>query len=116
MRNSLVGHLFWGRGREVIDQRHFLMRKVSTGSERKVWFAAWAGDLYCGIWLRGRVHAAIGSECTVCSSQVVREFSVLPGGYRRPANAAIRAERRTREEQRAAATERTGNLPAMRAG
>ena len=108
--------VFWGRGSEVIDQRHFVMRKVSTGSQRKAWYSPSTGDLYCGICLRGRVHSAIGSECTVCNSQVVREFSVLPGGYRRPANAAIRAERRTREEQRAAATERAGNLLVMRAG
>jgi hypothetical protein len=100
----------------MIDQRHFVMRKVSTGLQRKAWYSPSTGELYCGICLRGRVHAAIGSECTVCNSQAVREFSVLPGGYRRPAKAAIRTERRTREEQRAATMERTGNLVVMRAG
>src|SRR5258708_12102024 len=111
-RGSFV---LWGRGSAVIDQRHFVMRKLSTGSQRKAWYSPSTGDLFCGICLRGRVHAAIGSECTVCNSQVVREFSVLPGGYRRPANAAIRAERRTREEHRPAAPQRPYNLLLIRA-
>ena len=101
---------------QVIDQKYFLMRKSSSGVQRSAWISPSTGDLYCGICLRGRIEAKLGSACALCASEVIREFMALRGGAVRPASAAIRAERRKREEQRSIVTDRTGNLLIMRAG
>lgn len=98
------------------EQIHYLMRKPATGIQRSVWVSPVSGQMFCGICLRGRIEARIGATCASCDSQVVADFTALPGGVRRPAYAAIRAEKRKRETERSVAAARLGNVLTMRAG
>jgi hypothetical protein len=97
------------------EESYFVMRKSSTGVQRRVWISPNNGDLYCGVCLRGRVRATLRSKCTSCGSEVAREFAVVSGGVQRPGSSAIRAERKKREQERSTAAARSGNLLIMKA-
>ncbi len=97
-------------------QTYFVMQKSSTGTRRIAWTSPTSGDLYCGVCLRGTVSPKLASSCATCGSKVVGRFSTVAGGVERPGYAAIRAEKKKREAQKAVAADRTGNLLVMRAG
>jgi hypothetical protein len=98
------------------EQIHYVMRKSSTGLRRRAWISPASGDMFCGVCLRGRVLPELGATCSGCGSQVVGQMVAVSGGANRPAYAAVRAERRKREAERAVAAARMGNVLTMRAG
>jgi hypothetical protein len=97
-------------------QTYFVMRKNSTGIQRSVWICPITGTTFCGVCLRGKVDSQLGSRCTLCDSEVVREFTAIQGGSNRSAIAAGRAERRKREAQYGDRVARSGNVLIMQAG
>lgn len=97
------------------EESYFVMRKSATGVQRQVWASPVSGEVYCGVCLRSRVSTVLGSKCNSCGSEVTREFAVVSGEAKRPGFAAIRAERKKRGQERAAAAARSGNLLIMKA-
>jgi hypothetical protein len=97
-------------------QTYFVMRKNLTGVQRRIWISPITGNAFCGVCLRGRVDSQVGSQCAVCESKVVREFTAIPGGASRSPLAAVRAERRARNAQRGVRAARSGNVLIMQAG
>jgi hypothetical protein len=91
-------------------QTYFVMRKNSTGIQSSVWIFPLTGTTFCGVCLRGEVDSQLGSRCTLCDSEVVREFTAIS------AIAVGRAERRKREAQYGDRVARSGNVLIMQAG
>jgi len=57
---------------------HVYVRDSQKGFVRPCWAAGEV--LYCGMCMRGEVHAELGSVCPVCSSTVERILEVADGG------------------------------------